>query len=130
MNRINLLVGGLLVLAVAAVTFWLTVRHPSPPRLSQRAVLPAATVAQPAVAPNRPHLAPPPPEPTFTSPEQTVRYYGALVQGERRALAVVEDALRKARAGNAGWEHSSRLEAMRADYQQRIQRHQSQLDGR
>jgi hypothetical protein len=131
MRRTNLLVAVLLVLVVGGATFWLTVRRASLPRAgSPRSVMAARPPVDPGIALHRPHLAPAPPEPTFGSREQTVRYYGTLVEGERRALAVVEEALSRTHGGGAEWEHSARLQAMRTDYQQRIQRHQARLDAK
>ena len=133
MSRTTLAVAALVVVAVAGSISWLTMRVDrnagdlaSVGGRTPRSI--SASTVDPGIAEHKPHLAPAPPEPTFSSREQTVHYYDALVEGERRALAVVEGALGRSRAGGEGWEHHARLEAMRTDYQQRIQRHQARLD--
>jgi hypothetical protein len=130
MGRHHIVTGVVLVAVVAGTTFWLTVRSNSPSKPAPVAEVTAAEQVDPGIAAHKPHLAPPPPEPTFAGREQTVQYYGTLVEGERRALRVVEDALGKAQSapgGGGGWEHTARLQAMRDDYRARIERHQAKL---
>jgi hypothetical protein len=107
-----------LVLATAGLV-WVIALRPAPEPPMQR---------KPESA--KEQLPPPPPEPTFTSPEQTRKYYGTLLDGERRALAAVESALGGARSNDPDRGYVMRLESLRTEYQQRIERHQAVLAAR
>jgi hypothetical protein len=109
------------VVAVGGIGWRLT-------RGERRAAAPVAATAPAAVpAAARAPVVPPEPDPTFPTREQRVRYFTAKVEGERRALRVVDTAIRKMRAegGDAG--QIAKLESLRATYQQRLERHQAQL---
>jgi hypothetical protein len=117
------------ILGVGAATVALVVHNRSdssrrPAKSQAESIVASARVP---AAPPANHLAPAPPEPRFENPEQTVRYYGTLVEGERRALRAVEEALGKARGATGTEGTIGRLEDMRADYQERIRRHEAKL---
>jgi hypothetical protein len=84
----------------------------------------ATTPAQPAPTEEK---VVPDPDPTFSTKEQAATYYGAVVTGEKRALDVVEAAIKKAKAEGGDRAHVARLESLRAGYQERLQRHQAKL---
>ena len=66
-------------------------------------------------------------DPTFATAAQALTYYGAVVEGERRALTVVEASLEQARTIGAERAHIAKLEGLRAEYQARLGRHQAKL---
>jgi len=98
----------------------------APPGSATHGAKPAAARADVEAATK--YLPPAPPEPTFSTAEQTLTYYGALLEGERKALVVIEEALRTARSvPQTSRDYLAHLEAMRTEYRQRIERHQTKL---
>ncbi len=68
-----------------------------------------------------------PGEAGFATKEQARRYYGSVVEGERRALEVVEQALERSHATGGSAAEIGRLESLKVEYVARLHRHQAEL---
>jgi hypothetical protein len=112
---------GLAVAAAGSLALVLVVRG----NLGRREVAPASAPTAAAPPADAPAQARKEPLPLFRTAEQKERYYDALLSGERRAAAVLEQALAKARAPGGDASQVAKLEGLRAEYLQRIKRHEA-----
>jgi hypothetical protein len=69
-----------------------------------------------------------PEEPAFATKEQARRYYRSVVDGERSALEVVEQALERAHTTGGSAAEMGRLESLKAEYAARLHQHQAELE--
>jgi hypothetical protein len=68
------------------------------------------------------------PDPSFPTAEQARQYFGAVVDGERRALELVTASLVKARAApGSDPRQIEQLQRLQSEYTQRLHRHQARL---